>query len=210
MEKYEKDVAAALLDVKAVQLSPTEPFTWASGLKSPIYCDNRKILSFPTVRSYIADCLIQVIQEQFKSVEVIAAVATGAISIGSLVADRMNLPLIYIRPKPKDHGTGSQIEGVLPKGANVVVIEDLISTGMSSLAAAQVVASNGGLVDGMVAIFSYNFVKSRRAFENANITLYTLTNYDTLLQVAGDSHYINEAEREILKEWRFRPDDWGK
>ena len=209
MENLEKRVAAALLDVKAVELNTEEPFTWASGLKSPIYCDNRKLLSYPTVRTFIADRLEEVIREQFKKVDVIAAVATGAIAIGAIVAEKMGLPLIYIRPKPKDHGTGSQIEGVFEKGANIVVIEDLISTGMSSLAAAQAVSQQGGLVEGMVAIFSYNFTKARKAFEMANITLYTLTDYDTLIQVAGESSYISEDEMSVLRDWRFKPENWG-
>jgi orotate phosphoribosyltransferase len=209
MENLEKRVAAALLDVKAVELNTEEPFTWASGLKSPIYCDNRKLLSYPTVRTFIADRLEEVIREQFKKVDVIAAVATGAIAIGAIVAEKMGLPLIYIRPKPKDHGTGSQIEGVFEKGANIVVIEDLISTGMSSLAAAQAVSQQGGLVEGMVAIFSYNFTKARKAFEMANITLYTLTDYDTLIQVAGESSYISEEEMSVLRDWRFKPENWG-
>ena len=209
MENLEKRVAAALLDVKAVELNTEEPFTWTSGLKSPIYCDNRKLLSYPTVRTFIADRLEEMIREQFKKVDVIAAVATGAIAIGAIVAEKMGLPLIYIRPKPKDHGTGSQIEGVFEKGANIVVIEDLISTGMSSLAAAQAVSQQGGLVEGMVAIFSYNFTKARKAFEMANITLYTLTDYDTLIQVAGESNYINESEMSVLRDWRFKPENWG-
>ena len=210
MENLEKEVAAALLDVKAVELNTEEPFTWASGLKSPIYCDNRKLLSYPTVRTFIADRIEELIREQFKKVDVIAAVATGAIAIGAIVAEKMGLPLIYIRPKPKDHGTGSQIEGVFEKGANIVVIEDLISTGMSSLAAAQAVAQQGGMVEGMVAIFSYNFTKARKAFEAANITLYTLTDYDTLIQVAGESSYISESEMSVLRDWRFKPENWGK
>jgi len=199
-----------LLDIKAVQLNTEEPFTWASGLKSPIYCDNRKLLSYPSIRTFIAERLEEVIKEQFKKVDVIAAVATGAIAIGAIVADKMDLPLVYIRPKPKDHGTGSQIEGVLEKGANVVIIEDLISTGMSSLGAAQAVSQQGGMVEGMVAIFSYNFTKARKAFEYANITLYTLTDYDTLIQVAAESSYISESEMSVLRDWRFRPENWGK
>ena len=210
MDNLEKRVAAALLDVKAVELNTEEPFTWASGLKSPIYCDNRKLLSYPVVRTFIAERLEEIIREQFKKVDVIAAVATGAIAIGAIVADRMGLPLIYIRPKPKDHGTGSQIEGVFEKGASIVVIEDLISTGMSSLASVQAVTQKGGMVEGMVAIFSYNFTKARKAFEEANITLYTLTDYDTLIQVAGESSYINESEMSVLRDWRFKPENWGK
>jgi orotate phosphoribosyltransferase len=210
MDNLEKRVAAALLDVKAVELNTEEPFTWASGLKSPIYCDNRKLLSYPAVRTFIADRLEEIIREQFKKVDVIAAVATGAIAIGAIVAEKMGLPLIYIRPQPKDHGTGSQIEGVFEKGANIVIIEDLISTGMSSLAAAKAVSQQGGMVEGMVAIFSYNFTKARKAFETANITLYTLTDYDTLIQVAGESSYISESEMSVLRDWRFKPENWGK
>ncbi|MBP5210853.1 MAG: orotate phosphoribosyltransferase [Bacteroidales bacterium] len=208
MESFERTVAKHLLDIKAVLLSPDEPFTWASGWKSPIYCDNRKILSYPKFRSDVADYMVELISDKFPSVEIIAGVATGAIAIGALVAERMDKPFIYIRPKPKDHGTGSQIEGELPHGANVVVIEDLISTGMSSLGAADAAIRAGANVIGMVAVFSYNFPKARKAFENANIELHTLSNYDTLIDCAIESGYVSESDLDVLRDWRFRPDVW--
>ena len=210
MENIEKKVAEALLDIKAVLLSPKEPFTWASGWKSPIYCDNRKILSYPAIRSMVADCIVEKIKAQFTNVEYIAGVATGAIAIGIMVAERMNLPFVYIRPKPKDHGTHAQIEGVLKNHAQVVIVEDLISTGMSSLSAAEAVHSAGGDVLGMVAIFSYNFDKSRKAFEMANIELHTLSNYDALIDAAVERKYIEESELDVLRAWRFRPEVWGR
>ncbi|MBQ7222550.1 MAG: orotate phosphoribosyltransferase [Bacteroidales bacterium] len=208
MESFEKIVAKHLLDIKAVLLSPDEPFTWASGWKSPIYCDNRKILSYPKFRSNVADYMVELISDKFPSVEIIAGVATGAIAIGALVAERMDKPFVYIRPKPKDHGTGSQIEGELPRGANVVVIEDLISTGMSSLGAADAAIRAGANVVGMVAVFSYNFPKARRAFENANIELHTLSNYDTLIDCAIECGYVSDSDLDVLRDWRFRPDVW--
>ena len=162
MKTIEKQVAEYLLDIKAVQLRPEEPFTWASGWKSPIYCDNRKILSYPEIRTKVRDFVVDTIEAHFKNVDVIAGVATGAIALGALVADKMGKPFIYIRPKPKDHGTGSQIEGVFKSGDRVIVIEDLISTGTSSLSAVKAVTEAGCIVDGMVAIFSYNFPEARR------------------------------------------------
>jgi orotate phosphoribosyltransferase len=210
MSTIEKRVAAHLLEIKAVLLQPSEPFTWASGWKSPIYCDNRKILSYPEKRRDICEAMVEVISEHFKDIDIIAGVATGAIAIGMLVAERLNKPFIYIRPKAKDHGTGSQIEGVMQKGANILIIEDLISTGMSSLAAADAVAKAGGEIVGMVAIFSYNFPKARKAFEEANIELHTLSNYDALVDQAVESNYIAENDVEVLKDWRVKPDTWGK
>ena len=209
METIEKKVARSLLEIKAVQLRPDEPFTWASGWKSPIYCDNRKILSYPEIRSAVADAMVEVISSYFKEIDSSAGVATGAIAIGALVAERMNKPFIYIRPKPKDHGTGAQIEGVMPHGAKVVIVEDLISTGMSSLSAAAAVAREGGMVEGMTAIFSYNFAKARKAFENANIELHTLSNYDALIDEAVACGYVKESDLEVLRDWRFSPETWG-
>ncbi|MCF0172497.1 MAG: orotate phosphoribosyltransferase [Bacteroidales bacterium] len=210
MNNIEQKVADCLLQIKAVQLRPNDPFTWASGWKSPIYCDNRKTLSYPSIRSAIADYMVEEINEYFKNVDVIAGVATGAIAIGMLVADRLGKPFIYIRPKPKDHGTGSQIEGEFKRGDNVVIVEDLISTGMSSLAAAAAVSAAGCIVSGMVAIFSYNFPQARRAFENANLELHTLSNYDALLEEALSQNYIRQEDLEVLKEWRYRPSTWGQ
>ena len=209
MESLEKIVAKQLLDVKAVKLSPEKPFTWASGWKSPIYCDNRKILSYPAARKVVYEAFIKNINEHFKDVDVIAGVATGAIAYGMLVAEFMGKPFVYVRPKPKDHGTGSQIEGDLPKGAKVVVVEDLISTGGSSLSAVDCLEKSGAIVMGMVAIFSYNFIKARRAFENANVELYTLSHYEALLEQAVEDNYIKPEDIEILKQWRINPETWG-
>lgn len=210
MNSIEKNVARDLLKIKAVQLRPTEPFTWASGWKSPIYCDNRKILSYPEMRTQICKYIIKTIKQHFEEVDIIAGVATGAIAYGAIVAEILGKPFIYIRPKAKDHGTGARIEGDMPKGANIVIIEDLISTGMSSLSAADCVNKEGGIVLGMVAIFSYNFPKARRAFENANIELYTLSNYEALIEEAVASNYIKTEDLDVLKDWRFKPDTWGK
>lgn len=210
MTNIEKQVAEYLLEIGAVKLRPEEPFTWASGWKSPIYCDNRKILSYPEIRNKVCDFVVETIGEHFKNVDVIAGVATGAIAIGALVADRMNKPLIYIRPKPKDHGMGNQIEGECKRGDRVVVVEDLISTGGSSLSAAAAVSAAGCIVEGMVAIFSYNFPSARRSFENTSMELYTLSNYDSLIEVASEKNLISESDIEVLRDWRFHPETWGK
>ncbi len=210
MDLVEKIVAKLLLDIKAVRLSPDAPFTWASGWKSPIYCDNRKILSFPEQRKVIYDNLAKIVKDSYTDVQVIAGVATGAISWGALVAEKLGLPFVYVRPKPKDHGTGAQIEGYLPEGAGVVVVEDLISTGASSLSAVECLNRSGANVLGMVAIFSYNFDVARRSFEYSNCELRTLTNYDKLIEEALVSKYIKEEEMETLRQWRYRPEIWGK
>ncbi len=210
MESVEKKVAGALLDIKAVLLRPEEPFVWASGWHSPIYCDNRRILSYPEIRENVCRWMADIIREKYPDVEVIAGVATGAIAHGFLVAHILGKPFVYVRPKPKDHGTGSQIEGILEPGAKVVVVEDLISTGMSSLAAVHALAQAEANVLGMVAIFSYNFNKSRKAFEDANVELTTLSNYDTLIEVAHDRGYVKDADLEVLKEWRYSPSTWGR
>ena len=210
MESTEKTVAKALLDIKAVLLSPEKPFKWASGWLSPIYCDNRKILSYPELRENVCRWMADIIAARYPDVEVIAGVATGAIAHGALIAHLLKKPFIYVRPKPKDHGTGSQIEGILEEGAKVVVVEDLISTGSSSLAAVSALVKAGADVKGMVAIFSYNFNQSRRAFENADVELNTLTNYDTLIEVASQTGYINASDMGLLKEWRYFPATWGK
>ena len=209
MTSFEKQVAKYLLEIGAVQLRPEEPFTWASGWKSPIYCDNRKILSYPEIRTKVCDFIVQTINEHFKNVDVIAGVATGAVAMGALVADRMNKPYIYIRPQPKDHGMGNQIEGVFNRGDRVIVIEDLISTGTSSLNSAMAVSAAGCIVDGMVAIFSYNFPSARRAFENTSMEIYTLSNYDSLIEEAVESGQISAENLEVLRDWRFHPDTWG-
>lgn len=208
--EIEKLIAGHLLETKAVKLSPEKPFLWASGWHSPIYCDNRKLLSYPSIRKDIIAAFVSVITENFKNIDIIAGVATGAIAWGALVAEKLDKPFIYVRPKPKDHGLGAQVEGDLPKGAKVVVIEDLISTGKSSLSAVDALEKNGAIVDGMVAIFSYHFIKSIRAFEEANVTLYTLSQYETLLDLAVEKNYIDGAMLNLLKEWRINPELWGK
>ena len=210
MESIEKSVAKSLLDIKAVMLRPENPFTWASGWKSPIYCDNRKVLSYPEIREKVCRWMADIILEAYPDVEVIAGVATGAIAHGYLVAHMLGKPFCYVRPKPKDHGTGSQVEGLLPQGAKVVVVEDLISTGMSSLAAKNALENTGADIKGMVAIFSYNFPQSRKAFEDSNVELTTLSNYDTLIEVASEIGYINPSDIEVLKTWRYSPSTWGK
>ena len=210
MQTIEKAVAKSLLDIKAVMLRPENPFTWASGWKSPIYCDNRKVLSYPQIREDICRWMADIIMKRYPDVEVIAGVATGAIAHGYLVAHLLGKPFCYVRPKPKDHGTGSQIEGLLEQGAKVVIVEDLISTGMSSIAAKNALVNAGADILGMVAIFSYNFPQSRKAFEDANVELTTLSNYDTLVEVASETGYIKESDIEVLKEWRYSPSTWGK
>ncbi len=210
MESVEKAVAKSLMDIKAVMLRPEQPFTWASGWLSPIYCDNRKILSFPEVRENVCRWMADIVRNQYPEVEVIAGVATGAIAHGYLVAHILGKPFCYVRPKPKDHGTGSQIEGILESGKKVVIIEDLISTGMSSLAAKNALVNAGADVMGMVAIFSYGFPQERKAFEDANVELNTLTNYNTLVEVAHETGYIREEDIEVLKDWRISPSTWGR
>ena len=210
MESIEKIVAKQLLDIKAVKLNPENPFTWASGWKSPIYCDNRKVLSYPAARKVVYEAFVEIIKKQFKDVDVIAGVATGAIAYGMMVAEVLGKPFVYVRPKPKDHGTGAQVEGDLPDKARVVVVEDLISTGGSSLAAVDALHKAGANVLGMVAIFSYNFIKSRRAFENANVELHTLSHYEALLEKAVEENYIKAEDLNVLKEWRINPEIWGK
>ncbi len=210
MESVEKIIAKELLNVKAVKLNVEKPFTWASGWKSPIYCDNRKLLSYPAVRKLVYTSLANVIKENFKDVDVIAGVATGAIAYGALVAELLEKPFVYVRPKPKDHGTGAQIEGELPSGAKVVVIEDLISTGGSSLSAVDALLKDGAVVLGMVAIFTYNFIKSVRAFEYANVELHTLSHYEALLEQAVEDKYIKEEDLEVLKSWRINPETWER
>ena len=210
MESVEKAVAKSLMEIKAVLLRPENPFTWASGWKSPIYCDNRKVLSYPQIREDICRWMADIVAAKYPDAEVIAGVATGAIAHGYLVAHMLGKPFIYVRPKPKDHGTGSQIEGILEPGAKVVVVEDLISTGKSSLAAVDALKVSGADVLGMVAIFSYNFNVSRKAFENADVELTTLSNYEALIETAHEIGYIQESDIDLLKEWRYSPATWGK
>ncbi len=206
----DKKLAKALMDIKAVLLRPQEPFTWASGWHSPIYCDNRRVLSHPELRAQVAQWLADKAMELYPEAEVVAGVATGAIAHGVLAADRMQKPFVYVRPKPKDHGTGSQIEGELAPGKKVVVIEDLISTGMSSLAAVKALRDAGAEVLGMVAIFTYGFDLAAQRFEEDKVRLDTLSNYSALVDVASETGYISSAAKSLLHEWRENPSEWGK
>ena len=206
----DKKLAKSLMDIKAVLLRPQEPFTWASGWHSPIYCDNRRILSHPELRAQVAQWLADKAMELYPEAEVVAGVATGAIAHGVLAADRMQKPFVYVRPKPKDHGTGSQIEGELAPGKKVVVIEDLISTGMSSLAAVKALRDAGAQVLGMVAIFTYGFDLAAQRFEEDKVRLDTLSNYSALVDVASETGYISSAAKSLLHEWRENPSECGK
>lgn len=210
MENVERLLASHLMEIEAVLLRPSEPFQWASGWFSPIYCDNRRLLSYPEIRSKVVSWMAEKVESLYPEAELIAGVATGAIAHGVLVAERLSKPFIYVRPKPKDHGTGSQIEGVLHKGVKVVIIEDLISTGMSSLAAAKALKEAGAEVLGMTAIFTYGFEKAEKSFIQAGIKLDTLSNYESLLGVAKETGYIKETEYKILQDWRLAPDLWNK
>ena len=203
-------VADNLLRIGAVQMRPNAPFTWASGWKSPIYCDNRKTLSFPDVRQLIARGLADVVKSHYPHATVIAGVATGAIAQGILVAELLNLPFVYVRPKPKEHGMGNQVEGFLPPNSKVAVIEDLISTGGSSLKAVDALRAEGAEVIGMAAIFTYGFPLADEAFKAANCKLITLSNYDNLLPRAQAAGQVNEGQLALLREWRKSPSTWGK
>ena len=205
-----KELAASLMDIKAVLLRPCEPFTWASGWHSPIYCDNRKILSYPSLRKKVAGWIAEEVSRLYPEAEVVAGVATGAIAVGVLAADRLEKPFIYVRPKPKDHGTGSQIEGLSPEGKKVVVVEDLISTGMSSLAAVKALRDAGAQVLGMVAIFTYGFDLAAERFEEESVKLTTISNYDALIEMAARNGYIKESESGVLQQWRKSPSTWNK
>ncbi len=202
--------AELLLQINAIKLQPQKPFTWASGWKSPIYCDNRIILSFPSIRNYIRENLADQIEEIYGKPDVIAGVATGAIGIGALVADYLNLPFIYIRPEAKKHGRQNKIEGHLDPHQSVVVVEDLISTGKSSLLAVEALNAVNAEVKGMVAIFTYGFNIAEENFAEANVRLNTLSNYDNLLEQAKDSNYITSEEAETLAEWREDPSQWSR
>src|SRR5215213_6775679 len=190
--------AEKLLQINAVKLSPEKPFTWASGWKSPIYCDNRKILSYPYIRDYIKSELCNVVFEKYAGADVIAGVATAGIAWGAMVADQLKLPFIYVRPKPKEHGLGNQIEGEYIEGQKVVVIEDLISTGKSSLQVVEVLKQNGVEVVGMVCIFNYGFENAKEAFQNADVPYISLTDYASLLSLAGQKGVIEPEQQEVL------------
>ena len=205
-----KQLAKSLLQINAIILQPGNPFTWASGWKSPIYCDNRKILSFPKSRTYIRQSLVKVISKHYGSANIIAGVATGAIAHGALVAEEMGLPFIYVRSKVKVHGKQNQIEGVFEEGQSVVLIEDLISSGKSSLEAAATLKNAGMLVKGMASIFTYGFDAATKNFEKANCEYISLCDYNTLLPQAIAQQYIEKVDLSILKEWRENPSSWKK
>ncbi len=202
--------AELLLQIRAIKLQPNKPFNWASGWKSPIYCDNRTTLSFPKIRNYLRENLAKIIEEEYGKPDVIAGVATGAIAIGVLVAQYLNVPFIYVRPEPKKHGRKNQVEGLLEKNKKVVVVEDLISTGKSSLNAVKALKDEGAIVKGMVAIFSYGFELAEKNFKEANVNLTTLSDYNHLLELALDNNYISENELETLKNWRTNPSTWNQ
>uniref|UniRef100_UPI004049FD03 orotate phosphoribosyltransferase n=1 Tax=Gelidibacter sp. TaxID=2018083 RepID=UPI004049FD03 len=204
-----KKTAELLLQIHAIKLQPNQPFTWASGWKSPIYCDNRIVLSYPPIRNYIRETMAKHIEKQYGKPDIIAGVATGAIGIGILVAEYLGLPFVYVRPEAKSHGRQNQIEGVVQKGQNVVVVEDLISTGNSSLNAVKALKEEGVNVKGMVAIFSYGFDVAVQNFKNENVTLHTLSNYQSLLEQALDTNYITAKELEVLTKWNANPSEWN-
>jgi orotate phosphoribosyltransferase len=201
--------AELLLQINAIKLNPSTPFLWASGWHSPIYCDNRLTLSFPAIRNYIRDEFSKQITSIYGKPDVIAGVATGAIGIGILVAEELGLPFVYVRPEAKKHGRQNQVEGFLQKGQTVVVIEDLISTGNSSLVAVEALKNAGATVKGMIAIFSYGFETAAENFKNANVTLNTLSDYENLLHFAVEKKYITEEEQVTLEEWRKNPTEWN-
>ena len=204
----EKSVAARLLQVEAVKLNPENPYTWASGWKSPIYCDNRKVLSFPYDRDFIKSELCSVIFEQFPDVDAIAGVATAGIAWGAMAADQLKLPFLYVRPKPKEHGLGNQIEGNLTPGQKILVVEDLISTGKSSLQVCDILKQSGVEIAGMVSIFNYGFNQATKSFDEAGIKLVSLTNYAALVELAIENETISPALLTTLNNWRENPADW--
>lgn len=204
-----KQTAKLLLQINAIKLQPNQPFTWASGWKSPIYCDNRIILSFPPIRNYIKETIAKHIDQHYGKPDVIAGVATGAIGIGILVAEYLGLPFVYVRPEAKSHGRQNQIEGFVQSGQNVVVVEDLISTGKSSLNAVKALKEAGMNVKGMVAIFTYGFEVAANNFKEANVTLHSMSNYKCLVEQALETNYITEKEQEVLKAWNSNPSEWN-
>ena len=206
--KNEKIIAEKLLQVGAVKLSPLEPFTWASGWKSPIYCDNRKVLSFPFIRDYIKSELCNVIFEQFAEAELVAGVATAGIAWGAMAADQLKLPFIYVRPRPKEHGLGNQIEGFFEAEQKAVIVEDLISTGKSSLGVVEVLRNAGVKIMGMVSIFNYGFDVADEAFKKAGVIYESLTNYSSLIELAVEKNLVATETEQLLLNWRNRPAEW--
>ena len=205
----EKTIAEKLLQAGAIKLNPQQPFTWASGWKSPIYCDNRMVLSFPYIRDFIKSEMCNVIFERFPDAELLAGVATAGIAWGAMAADQLKLPFIYVRPKPKEHGLGNQVEGKFEKGKKVVIVEDLISTGKSSLLVADVLQKEGVEVSGMVSIFTYGFAVADKAFAEANLKLISLTNYPALIQLAVEKGMVKADVESVLLQWRENPAGWN-
>ncbi|MCF8336166.1 MAG: orotate phosphoribosyltransferase [Bacteroidales bacterium] len=208
MENLEQEIANNLLQIKAIKFNPANPFRWSSGWKSPMYCDNRKSLSYPHIRDLIKEGFVELVKNQYGVPDVIAGVATGAIAMGALTADALNLPFVYVRSSPKSHGLQNMIEGNLEKDQKVVVIEDLVSTGNSSLNAVKALRNNGARVMGMGAIFSYGFEVAKRNFEKNDCQLHTLCEYHTLIEVAIRKGYLKKEQREQLEEWRKNPSAW--
>ena len=205
---FKQKLAEYLLQIKAIQLNTQNPFTWASGWKSPVYCDNRKLLSYPDVREFVRDGLVMLVNEYFPTADYIAGVATAGIPHAALIANELHLPMVYVRSKPKEHGTGQMIEGDLKHGSRVVVVEDTISTGKSSLKAVQDLRDAGAEVIGMVAIYKYGFEVARKRFDDAGVVLKTLTAYDILIQVAAQTGYITKEEMSVLNKWQQDPENW--
>jgi orotate phosphoribosyltransferase len=210
MEALQKEVAKKLLAINTIKIQPDSPFSWASGWKAPIYCDNRKVLSYPETRTYIYKQFAEIIKKKYPQAKYIAGVATGAIAVGVLVAEELNLPFIYVRAKAKGHGLENLIEGDIQPGNDVVVIEDLISTGTSSLNAVEAIRNYGANVLGMLAIFTYNFSHAAENFKEADVELTTLSNYNTLIEMAFEDGDITSEQRESLNNWREAPEVWGK
>lgn len=209
MNNVATEFAEKLLSVKAVKVQPAESFTWASGWKSPFYCDNRKTLSYPDLRTFVKDNLVALVKANFPEADAVAGVATGAIAQGALVADALEMPFCYVRSKAKDHGMGNLIEGTLPEGSKVVVVEDLISTGGSSLKAVEALRAAGFEVVGMVAAYTYGFPIAEQAFAEAKVKLVTLTNYEAVVSVATESGYITADQQPTLDQWRKNPAEWN-
>jgi orotate phosphoribosyltransferase len=205
-----KKTAQYLLQIKAIKINPTNPFTWASGWKSPIYCDNRKTLSYPQIRTFLRQEIVKCISEKFATPTVVAGVATGGIALGVLAAQDLGLPFIYVRGESKGHGLGNRIEGFVEEGSNVIVVEDLISTGGSSISVVNALKEAGCNVVGMVAIFTYGFDVAKKKFKDVKCPLFTLSDYNTVIQIAAETGIVVEKQLETLKEWRLKPDEWGK
>lgn len=208
MDSIKKQFALKLLGINAIKLQPNDPFTWASGWRSPIYTDNRKTLAYPEIRSFVKQELVHLIHDNFPEADAVAGVATGAIAQGALVAEELGLPFCYVRSKPKDHGMGNLIEGTLPEGSKVVVVEDLISTGGSSLKAVEALRGAGFEVVGMAASYTYGFPVAEEAFAKACVRLVTLCDYDHTTEIAAETGYIRPEDLSVLKQWRKAPDKW--